>query len=109
MTMEAEQAANPVGWLAEAGLRLQPEEAALFLEAARLLLPAELDLEGTLRAGGRPTEAQGLALRKLWLRTGAPPPAPIPMPLQPLAPGVLGAAWRRLREALSRSPRAEAG
>ncbi len=107
MTMEARQAAGLAGWLAEAGLRLQPEEAVLFLEAACLLLPVELHLDRTLQAGERPTEAQGRALRELWLRTGAPPPSPVPMPLQPLAPGVLGAAWRRLRESLSRPPRIE--
>ena len=97
----------PAGWLAQIGLSLAPEEAILFLDAARVLLPAELGLEAALRAGAPPNPAQQDALRALWLRTGAPPPAPCPMPLHPLAPGVVGATWRRLREAWSHAPRAE--
>ncbi len=96
------------GWLGRAGLALEPEEAVLFLGAARELLPAELGLDATLLAGAPPSEAQSLALRALWLRTGAPPSAPVPMPLNPLSPTVIGAAWRRLREAWARSPRTQA-
>ncbi len=95
------------GWLARLGLSLEPEEAVLFLDAARVLLPPALGLDATLRAGAAPTPAQQAALRALWLRTGAPPSAPCPMPLHPLAPGVIGASWRRLREAMSHAPRTE--
>ncbi len=96
------------GWLERAGIRLEPAEAVLFLEAARVLLPAELGLEGAARAGIPATAAQREALRALWLRTGAPPSAPAPMPLHPLAPGVAGALWRRLRESPARTPSTEA-
>ncbi len=90
-------------WLGRAGIRLEPEEAVLFLEAAGVLLPPELGLDAAARAGLPPTPGQRDALRALWLRTGAPPRAPGPMPLHPLAPGVVGTLWRRLRESLART------
>jgi hypothetical protein len=96
------------GWLRRAGFRLEPEEAVVLLEAARVLLPPELGLEAAARAGTPATPAQREALRALWLRTGAPPRAPVPMPLHPLAPGVLGTLWRRVRESLARTPTTEA-
>ncbi len=107
MRAAAQHALDAVAWLAQAGIHLAPEEARVFLDAALVLLPPELGLGLTLDAGEPPGEAQREALRTLWLRTGAPPPAPVPMPLQPMTPGVLGTAWRRLRE--SRAPRTEAG
>ncbi len=91
-------------WLGQAGLELRAEEAAVFMEAALVLLPPELGIEAAALAGDPPTEEQREALRALWLRTGAPLPAPAPMPLHPLAPGVLGASLRRLREALLPAP-----
>jgi hypothetical protein len=94
-------------WLGQAGLSLQPLEAAAFLAAARVLLPPALHLEEAVRAGAAPTAEQQEALRALWLRTGAPPEAPEPMPLHPLAPGVVGTFLRRVREALWREPRPE--
>jgi hypothetical protein len=99
--------AAAAGWLGRAGIALEPGEALLFLGAAGVLLPSELGLEAAVRTGSPPTAAQREALRGLWLRTGAPPRAPAPMPLRPLAPGVLGALWRRVRESLARAPRAE--
>lgn len=95
------------GWLAQIGLGLEPEEAIVFLDAARELLPAKLGLDASLQAGAPPSQEQQDALRALWLRTGAPPPAPCPMPLHPLSPGVIGASWRRLRETWSHPPRTE--
>ncbi len=95
-------------WLDRVGVSLEPEEAVLFLDSARVLLPPELGLEATLQAGAAPTPAQRDALRALWLRTGAPPSAPCPMPLHPLTPNLFGASWRRVREVLSHSPRPEA-
>ncbi len=95
-------------WLSRAGIRLEADEAVLFLDAARVLLPPELGLEAAVRAGLPPTAGQREALRALWLRTGAPPRAPAPMPLHPLAPGVLGALWRRVRESPARTPSTEA-
>jgi hypothetical protein len=106
MTMASDEVAV-AGWLGRAGISLEPEEAVLFLEAARVLLPPELGLEATARAGVAATAAQREALRALWLRTGAPPRAPAPMPLHPLAPSVLGALWRRVREP-ARTPSTEA-
>lgn len=94
-------------WLRLAGLRLEPEEAVLFLEAATALEPW-LEPWAAIATGAPPGEVQQIALRGLWLRTGAPAAAPHPMPLHPLSPGMIGASWRWLREALSRSPRAQA-
>jgi hypothetical protein len=107
MNQAPPQEAAAAAWLRQVGILLQPEEAALFLEAAQVLLPPELDLHAAVAAEAPPTEAQRQELRALWLRTGAPPPAPAPMPLHPLAPGVIGASWRRLREAWSHPPRTE--
>ncbi len=108
-TMEAERegVVAQAGWLARVGLSLEPEEAVVFLDAARVLLPAGVGLDAAVRAGAEPTPAQREALRALWLRTGAPPSAPCPMPHHPLSPGVFIASWRRLREALWHVPRTE--
>lgn len=90
-------------WLKQSGLRLQAEEAALFLAAALVLLPPDLDLLATALSGAPPSLVQQNALRALWLRTGAAPPSPTEMPRQPLAPGLVGVFWRRFRGALSRA------
>lgn len=90
-----------------AGIELTPDEAALFLAAARVLLPAELGLEASLRGEAPPAEPLVAGLRALWARRGLPRRAPLPMPLQPLAPGVFGLAWRRVRTAVSQAVRAE--
>jgi hypothetical protein len=71
------------------------EEAALFAAAARALRAPEPDPPAPFSAPG-PEPAR----HALWLRTGAAPPAPMAMPEQLLAPGVLGVLWRRLRAAL---------
>jgi hypothetical protein len=100
--------AREVRWLRDAGIALGPADAELFLAAAATLLPSSLGIREAARGDAAPTPAQREALRELWLRTGAPPPAPTPMPLHPLTPGVLGAAWRRLSAAFGRSVRPEA-
>jgi hypothetical protein len=106
-TTGAGAAAAAASFLGQAGFSLQVGEAALFLAAALVLVPPELGLREAVRAGTPPTAAQREALLALWLETGAPPPAPVPMPLQPLAPGVAGATWQRLRAAFSRALRTE--
>jgi hypothetical protein len=94
-------------WFEQVGLRLDGDEATLFLAAALVLLEPELGLRQRVRTGMPPTEEQRAALSALWLQTGAPPPVPTPMPLHPLAPGVFGAAWRRLRSTFARALRPE--
>ena len=91
---DAEQAAAPGGG------RLDPDEEAVFAAAAAALLPR---LEPHPEERCPALAADGEALRALWPQTGAAPPAPTAMPPQPLAPGVLGALWRRLRAALQLS------
>jgi len=95
-------------WCGRAGIPLQPDEAAVFRAAARALLPPGLDGDAWLEATP-PSEALRSALRELWLRTGAAPPAPTPMPVHPLSPGLVAILWRRLRTALWKALRFEVG
>jgi hypothetical protein len=88
------------------GLRLSPEEATLFLAAALVLLPPELELRAVLLGAAPASEELRAALRELWLRSGTPPPAPTPMPLHRLSPGVLGIGWRRVRAMMAQALRA---
>ena len=83
------------------GVRLGPEEAAVFMSAALVLLPREVVSHLESREAGTVPEPVRAALRALWLRTGIGPPAPTPMPEHPLAPGLLGMCWRRLRNAFA--------
>jgi hypothetical protein len=82
-------------------VRLGPEEATVFMSAALVLLPREVVSRLGLRDAGAVPEPVRAALRALWLRTGIGPPAPAPMPEHPLAPGLLGVCWRRLRSAFA--------
>jgi len=66
---------------------LVADEEALFFAAARVLLEGKVGSKAALRA--------------LFARSGRARPAPAPMPEQPLAPGLLGLAWRRLRAAIA--------
>jgi len=86
-------------WCAEAlgEEALSPDEGALFLAAALVLLPPELELSAHLRRSAPAPEPLRAALRSLWLRTGRGPTAPSAMPEHPLAPGLLTLLWRRLR------------
>jgi hypothetical protein len=90
-------------WCERAGIELHPDEAAVFLAAALVLLPPEQDLAASLRDAAPPSEALVSALRALRLRTGMAPRAPTPMPLHPLSPGLIAIHWRRLRTALSQA------
>jgi hypothetical protein len=91
-----------------AGIDLHREAAGVFVAAAAVLLPRDLGLAECVRGGASPGPALLSALRALWTRTGMPAPAPTPMPLHPLSPGVFGVQWRRLRAALSQALRVEA-
>ncbi len=98
----------PAEWLAELlGESLCPEEQALFLAAALVLLPPDLGLGTYLRQDGPAPEPLSAALRDLWLRTGRGPRAPSAMPEHALAPGVLTLLWRRLRLAAGPALREE--
>jgi hypothetical protein len=96
-------------WCAHAleGVAFGPDEAAVFVAAALVLLPPELELRACLLRGSPAPPPLREALRALWLRSGMPPPAPSPMPEQPLAPGLPGIWWRRLCAALALAPRGE--
>lgn len=88
--------AAAAGWLAQAGLRLGRDEAQLFLAAAQVLLSPAVDLRAAVLRGEPPTPAEREAVQALWRLSGAPPLAPTAMPLQPMAPGLVGQLWRRL-------------
>ncbi|OFX20486.1 MAG: hypothetical protein A2V77_02365 [Anaeromyxobacter sp. RBG_16_69_14] len=89
------------------GGRLSPEDAAVFLAAALVLIPPELELRASLMGDAPASEELRDALRGLWLRSGMAPPAPVSMPLHQLSPGLFALGWRRLRAALAQAFRIE--
>lgn len=84
-------------------IQLSEDQRAVLLAAARVLLPSELDQH--LPDSGPVPESLLAAIQALWLRTGQAPAAPTSMPQQPLAPGLIGIFWRRIRTALALAPR----
>jgi hypothetical protein len=88
-------------------VRLGPEEAAVFLAAALVLLPPELELRASLMGDAPVSEELRAALRGLWLRSGLARPAPVSMPLHQLSPGLFALGWRRLRALLAQAFRIE--
>ena len=89
------------------GVRLGADEAAVFLAAALVLVPPELELRASLTGDAPVSEELRDALRGLWLCSGMAKPAPVSMPLHELSPGLLALGWRRVRAALAQAFRIE--